>query len=343
MEEKDIKQAGMSESGWKFYAPTILTRQMILRQETLEDLTVYGPLTIAPNILIEDIEQKISQLTVFGPLDYPEYMEEVVRPRINKVVGPIRSYVCDVSDVVIIGRLILDESYLSGLGDGTKLAVLGSLRVPEELPNELIKQKIAQLFVSNGIFCREENETVLSSLLSTPRKMIVTPKGYSLIEKPVLIDRTMLESLPTKKLYCTGRVQIDPKVDARSLDKNLESIIVTDFIFCPVELLEVLYKKCKWHETRVVDYAGELWTIDDIRELPIFGLQALEGRATLIVFGELTIAAAIDPQLLSEKLYKVHNMGAIICTADQKPVLKSLLGFHSGEIYEYSEMDEENL
>ncbi len=341
MEEKDTEKTGITEPGWKFYAPTILTRQMILRQEKLEDLTVYGPLTIAPDISVEDIEQKVNQMTVYGPLVYPEYLDDAIRKRINKVLGPINYYPCELSDRVVTGRLILDGSYLQGLEDGSKLAILGALRIPEVLPNSLITQKIDALYVSNGIFCREENATTISGLLSTPRKMTVTPIEYVLVERPILLDQKMLETLPSKKLHCTDRVQIGPGVDAKILDRNLESIIATELILCPAELMEVLYKKCKWHETRVADYTGEFWIIDDIRELPVLGLQALEGTATLIVFGELTLDPAIDPQMLVEKLYKVHNMGVIVCTPEQKIALKSLLGLHSGEIYTYSEMDEE--
>jgi hypothetical protein len=89
----------------------------------------------------------------------------------------------------------------------------------------------------------------------------------------------------------------------------------------------------------VAEYSGELWTIDDIRELPLFGLQALEGKATLVVFGELSIDPAIAPQLLTDKLFKVHNLGLIVCGAEQKVALNSLLGLRLGEMIKYSELE----
>ena len=339
MEENHSFEPNALDSNWKYYAPTILTRQMVMKRKNPGALTVYGPLTITPDILVEEIEGKINEITVHGPLDYPAYLEETIRPKINQVIGPIRSYPADLSDRVVLGQLVLDIAFLEGLEDGIKLAILGALRIPQVLPNELITRKLEALYVSNGIYCREENQAVLARLLTVPRKMTVTPSDYELFETPLVLDRTALESLSTRNLQCTERVQINPEVEPELFDKKIDSILCSDTIFCPTELLEILYRKCNWHETRVADYSGELWIIDDIRELPLFGLQALEGKATLVVFGELSIDPAIDSQLLIDKLFKVHNLGLIVCEPEQKAALNSLLGLRLGEILEYSELE----
>jgi hypothetical protein len=171
--------------------------------------------------------------------------------------------------------------------------------------------------------------------------MTVTPNDYKLVERPILLDRPTVESLPNKKLHCIERVQISPDLDPRTLDNSIVALKCTDYVFCPTELLEVLYRKCKWHETRVLDFSGELWIIDDIRELPVFGIQALDGVATLVVFGELTIDPAITPQMLTEKLFKVHNLNLILCSPEQKSALEAKLGIKIGEILNPLELDDE--
>jgi hypothetical protein len=339
MEDSNAMETGVPGTDWKYYAPTILTRQMILRQGEPQDLTVYGPLTIAPDITVEELEAKLLELTVYGPLDYPEYMEQTLRPRIKQVIGPIRSYACELSNLVVMGQLVINQAYLQGLEDGSQIAVLGALRIPEPLPNEILQQKIKGLYVSNGIFCREENRSQVASLLTTQRKMTVTPTDYELVERSILLDRPTLENLPGKKLHCIERVQISPDVDPRTLDNSIEALNCTDYVFCPTELLEVLYRKCKWHETRVLDYSGELWIIDDIRDLPVFGLQALDGVATLVVFGELTIDPAITPQMLTENLFKVHNLSMIVCSPEQKSALTAKQGMKIGEFLDPMEVD----
>jgi hypothetical protein len=340
MEDRNFGENGEQGSEWKYYAPTILTHQMILRQNTAGDLYVYGPLTIAPDVSIEDIEGKLTELTVYGPLEYPEYLEETIRPKINQVIGPINSYPCDLSDRVFLGKWVVDTASLEKLEDDSRIAVLGALRIPDVLPNDILRQKIRALYVSNGIICREENCSQVASLLTTQRKMTVTPKDYELVERPLILDHSTLRNLPGKKLQCIERVQISPEVEPQVLDESIETIICTDYVFCPSDLLEVLYRKCKWHETRVIDFSGELWIVDNIQELPIFGLQALEGKATLVVFGELKIDPAITPSMLTEKLFKVHNLSLIVCSQEQMQTVKSLQGQSLGEVLDYSEADE---
>jgi hypothetical protein len=271
-------------------------------------------------------------LTVLGPLKCPEYLLPLVQPRLQSLHGPTIAYACSPTSKVVAGDLTLREGYLRELDDGTELAVIGRLRVPQVLTNDLLKQKITRLYVLRTILCHEENAQVIAALADKPRKTTVIPAGFELVEGSLTLSLSGLDALPGKKLYCTGRVQINPDVDASLLDDRLDAIVSEDIVFFPVGLQEVISRKCEWHQTRLVVYVGELWIVDDERSLQAFNLDNLQGKATLVVYGELALDPGVDAQLLSDRLDKVHNFGEIRCTPEQMVAIQGCLGINDGDL-----------
>jgi hypothetical protein len=121
-------------------------------------------------------------------------------------------------------------------------------------------------------------------------------------------------------------------VDATLLDDRLEALVVKDMVICPEALKGVIARKCNMLETKVAFYEGELWLVEDEDTLLSFRFDYLEGEATLVVFGELTIAPDVDPKLLVERLVRVHNLGRICCTREQMAVLQARLGLREGRL-----------
>lgn len=324
----------------KFYGPMVMTRDFFKYQEGRKALYVAGPLTICPDVSPEEIEEKLGELTVYGSLYCPEYLLPLVQPRLQNLHGATRPYGCSPTSKVVAGELVLREDYLEELDDDTELAVVGRLRVPQVLPNDLIQQKLQRLYVLKTIICHEENAQVISERLHQPRKMTVVPAGFELVERPLVLSPTGLAALPKKQVYCTERVQISPDVDAALLDKHLDEVISEDIVFCPTSLAEVTSRKVKWFETRIVVYEGELWIVDGERTLQAFSLENLAGQATLVVYGELTVDPEIDPNRLVEGLDKVHNLGEIRGTPEQLQVVRGLLGLADGELVDSAEVED---
>ncbi len=77
---------------------------------------------------------------------------------------------------------------------------------------------------------------------------------------------------------------------------------------------------------------GELWLVEDKRELIAERFEYLEGQATLVVTGELSISPDIDPKVLAEGLAKVHNLGRIKCTPGQMGAIQARLGMSDGDL-----------
>jgi hypothetical protein len=140
------------------------------------------------------------------------------------------------------------------------------------------------------------------------------------------------DSLPGDRLYCTKRVQIEPDVSSAALDEHLAALIGKEIVFCPATLGSAIAKRTDWTVTQVALYEGTLWIVDDERQLPAFALEALDGVATLAVFGELSLDPGIAPETIAARLAKVHNTGQISGTPQQLAAIEPLLGLRDGDL-----------
>jgi hypothetical protein len=316
----------------------IITRDYFKGQESTF-LFAMGQIIIEPDVVAEDLEAALDGLIVMGQFIYPEHLAGVIRAKAGQVTGQTVTYPPFAR--VKFDGLTLDEHYLRALNDDTELAVVDQLHVPQVLPNDLLEQKIKKLFVSGRITCHEENAQVIQARLVDGSGNVKTiPAGFELVKKPLVLDATLLSSLPAKKLYCSERVQIEGDVNSSALDKHLDSLISEDMVLCPAALKDMLVKKCDPLKNRVVFYEGELWLVDDERELKASRFDYLEGKATLVVTGEATLDSEIDPKVLADRLAKVHNLGLIRCTPEQMGAIEARLGMRDGDLKDSTPSEE---
>lgn len=303
-------------------------------------LIVLGQVIVGADVSAEELDKGISGLVVCGEIYYPEPLGGAVQSKLARIHGQSKSY--PPLEHLCTGALVLDEGYLQRLPDGAGVAVLGSLRLPKVLPNDLLERKIGKLFVGGKIEVHEENQAVIRSrLLDGSGKVRVIPAGYELVDRPLTLDANLLSFLPSKKLYCTRRVVVAADVKAALLDANLEALFTKEMVVCPAALREVLAKKVNLLETRVLFYEGALWLVDDMQKLTASQFDYLDGKATLVVFGEVEIDPALDPKVLADRLSRVHNMGSIRCTPAQAGAIQVRLGTDDGEIETEAEEKEE--
>jgi hypothetical protein len=309
----------------------VINRDYFKNQEAASFLLAMGQIMVEPDVPIEEIESGLDGLVVMGELVCPEHLTGAIRSKTRQIMGQMVIY--PPLARVESGSLDLDEHYLRAMDDGTELAVVGRLTVPQVLPNDLLEQKLQKLFVSDKIKCHEENiQAIQACLVDGSGSVKVIPAGFEMVKKPLVLDATLLSSLPAKKLYCTERVQVEGDVSPSALDEHLDGLVSEDIILCPAALKDVLAKKCNLLENRVVFYEGELWLVDDQHELKASHFDYLEGKATLVVTGEATLDREIDPQVLADRLVKVHNLGVIRCTPEQMAAVDARLGMRDGEL-----------
>ena len=133
-------------------------------------------------------------------------------------------------------------------------------------------------------------------------------------------------------------IQVDPGVDGADLDRALDALATEDLLLCPASLRDVLARKCNPLETRAIYHEGALWLVDGEATLTSSRLDYLEAGTTLVVTGELAIDGDVDAARLYQSFDRVHNLGEISCTADQRAALEARLGSGDGEFRDTSEV-----
>jgi len=319
--------------------PVVINRDYFKGQQKSVYLVVMGPVTVEPDVPMADIEKLFGGMTVMGPLICPESLAGQMRAK-STVLGPTIAY--PANGQVHMGSLTLDQLHLDAMTDGAELTVIGSLSVPAVLPNDVLERKLGKLTVFGEIKCHEENARIIKAhLTSHTESFTIIPAGFALVKRPLTLDSATLGSLPARKLYCSEWVLVSGDVAAATLDERLDAIFTPQTIVCPAALRSVLARKCDLLAMRVAFYEGELLLIDDKRRLQATRLNLLKGKATLVVFGELTLAPDITSQMLLDRFARVHNLGQILCTPEQMAVVESLLGLHEGELKDATHVEEE--
>jgi hypothetical protein len=317
----------------------IVSREYFQGQEQPVSLLVTGQVLVKPDVTREDVEKGLASLDVIGQILCPEPLLGVVQAKTRQLVGQSQAY--PASGRLVMGSLVMDEAFLKSLDDETDLVVVGSLRLPQVVPNELLAQKLGKLHVVGGIRVHAANAKAIATRLSNgSRKVTVIPDGFALVENPLVLDDTVLEALPAAKLFCLDRVVVDAATSPDVLDERLAQIVAKDLLLCPVGLKGTMSTKCNILETQAIFYEGELWLVDGEEELSASRFEYLTGKATLVVTGALAVDPDVEPKMLADRLAKVHNQGAIKCTPAQKGAIQARLGLNEGELKAAGEKDE---
>ena len=321
---------------------TIFNRDYFKNQSEPLNLVIVGQLIIQADVPEEDIEKGLDLLVASGQILCPENLMGVVQSKLRDFSGQIQVF--DPSTRLVMGKLTIDESYLQSLDDGTELMVMGKIDLPQVLDDDLLGKRISRLQVMGKITCREENLQTLRSCLDEKAgavKIAAIPAGFEPVDGSLVLDALTLQSLPGRKLYCSGPVQIAEDVEPDALNDAVEALVAQSLLICPVALKEVVAQKCDMLKTKAIFYEGELWLVDESQELLSSRFDFLEGKATLVVRDSLTISADIDPKLLAERLAKVHNLEEIFCTPGQMGAIQARLGLNQGQLIDSTREEEE--
>jgi hypothetical protein len=297
-------------------------------------LLLMGQGVVEPDVEPAALETSLTELIVLGQLMCPVNLLASVQARARLILGQVIGYEANARP--IMGDYTLDRHGLEALADASDLVLLGRLTLPEVVPDDLIERKLGKVAAFGGVLCHEENARALRSRLDVASgDVTVIPAGHTLMEQPVMLNAAVLRALPAgeaARLYGMQRIEIAADVDVALLDSALERLACADIILCPQALQETLARKCNLLENRVVFYEGALWKVDGEQTLRAARFEYLEGRATLVVFGELTVDADVEPRLLADRLARVHNFGEIRCTPQQMSALEARLGLNEGEL-----------
>ncbi len=299
-------------------------------------LLVMGPVTVAPDVPAGDLDRGLAVAVVMGPVACPEPLAGLVQSKARLVMGPVRPY--PVLGKMHLGSLVLTEAYLKGLDDRSELGVVGSVAVPEPLPSELIRRKLAVLHVTGGTTCPERNAPDVQSILTgTSGPIHRIPDGFKPIDREIELTRELLGAISDRRLYFLRSVTIAADVDASLFSSKIEKMICRRTLLYPESLHAAVATTCDLLDTNATSYEGELWRIDGETELHPSRFDYLSGKATLVVNGVLSIAPEVRADLLASRIAKVHNHGVIRSTDEQRSALEARLGVADGVFTDFDE------
>lgn len=290
-----------------------------------------GPVLVEPGVPAGEIEAKVAGIVSMGPLVCPETLAGVLQSKASRVMGPVLSYP---SEAMLIHKgLELDDAFLSSLDDGSVLFVFGSLRAVNPLSADQLKRKVKSLTVQGSVLVAEENQSVLQAILSgASRRITVVPTGFRHRSGSLTLDAPTLASLDREKVFATGNVIVDAAVTPEDFAHGISGLNAMGIILCPESLQKALASVCDLLENRVVFYRGELWVFDSDQVLRAPRFDYLEGKATMVVTGELTLEPELAPKTLADRFETVHNFGKILCSPDQMGALEARMGIDEGEL-----------
>ena len=325
----------------------VITGQEFVRHSVFTEndepinMIIFGQLMFMPDVVADDVRTGIDKLIITGQVLYPEHLTSIIQSKIAHISGQSVPYSIDAK--LTVGKLDLSESYLNALNDGSALMVIGKLTARKILPNDLIARKLRDIKVIGSFTCREENSAVLLERLNDSYNLghtNVIPAGYEPVNGLLKLDAALLAVLPARKLYSSD-IHISDDVDPEQLDEAVDALKATHLLISPANLAKVVARKCNLLETTHVLYSGALWYFDDEDILLPQRFTFVDGKVTIVVTGELTIAADVTPEDLVQRVDKVHNLGEIICTPAQMAALQSRLGLGQGEFTVANAVSEE--
>ena len=323
-------------------APVRFNAQALRNRSEPVGMIIMAPVAVNSDVSAEDIEQGIERLFIMGPVICPDNVVAALRAKTEQQMGPVTCYPAGARLVSTLGALRLDYDALATLEDGTALNVEGRLTVPEPLPADLLERKIQWLNVDGAVLCHEENAPILRPLMPEGSgRFRLLPAGFKVVERALTIDGTFLRFSATEKLYGTGRITVDSAVTAEEIDRYLKELRCAGMILAPAGLRDSLAPKCDLERDQVFFYEGALWLEEGRTELTAERFAYLNGAATLLVEGVVTIHDAVDPALLMERLAKVHNSGIIRCTPRQMAALQARMDRNEGELVDSTAAEEE--
>jgi len=293
-------------------------------------LVVMGRVLVEPDVTPELIDAKLAGIALMGKLICPESVAGQLHSKAAMLMGKTVAYP---EDAVLVTRsLTLDDAFLQSLDDGSYVVVSGSLRVLDDVTSELIERKIKALQTHGSILCRQEHALAVKAKLSNTGSVTIVPTGHRLVEGALTLDELTLQTLENERLFCMGDIIIENDVESKALDRALAKILSMGAILCPSHLKDVLKTKCDMLDNRVILYEGALWYVDDDRQLLPDQFEYIDGPMTMVIRGELKIAADVAPQSILDRVAKIHNMGEIRCQREHVPAIEARLGIREGDV-----------
>jgi len=304
-------------------------------------MVVVGQISVEADTPAELLQAKLEGLYLVGQASVPESLYGIFMSRVKELTGMV-----DVIPAVgkaVMGKVTINDTYLSGLEDGTELSVVGKVLVEEGVNLDLFAVKIATISVMGVISCMDSQEAVIRKACkdSSKTKFKITRADCHYLPDGSKLDPFTLMSIAKPAVCSSGLLVLDEQITPDLLkDKEIRFEATAVYFPSPLmkEMLTRLEKGCKgfMYEPGKLEVTGGHQQLTEVR------LNAMADRCTLVVCGELEVDERVLPESLAAKIGTLDNYGSIRASKDAASIMQSKLRQNDGAIEPYSEAEDED-
>jgi len=293
-------------------------------------LYITGKLFIRENVTVEDIEKGIGGLIITGKILCPEKLTPIIQSKIVNQTGKLVSYTSDAS--FISGTCVLNDSFLRSLKPATNLFVDGKLRATGDIDTRLIEERLGSVELSGKAVIDERYSDAIGRRIKGAPKREIVPQGCIFIEDELVVDSISIKKFHNARLYTDMTIVFRDDVRPEMLQTRIDSIRTSAPIVCREELREPIVNICEGYSPSVLYYSGKHIIVEDEYEIDSSELEFSDSRISIMVMGELRVAADLTPAMILEKIEFIDNYGEITANPKQIGALKNRLRTNKGEI-----------
>lgn len=306
-------------------------------------LCIMGQLVIKPDVMEEDLERAIKEITVSGQIICPERLTGIIQSKCGKSMGKVLRYSSNYS--IKMGNLNMNNQFLSSIDKPISIAIMGVVSLMDDMDMDLLDEKIEGIDVMGKVLIREEYLNLFNKKAHSMDQCTIQiiPKGYVYFTEDLYLDPINIKKLNNIRIYSEGLISFDPNITKELLEGHIEKIESKDAIVCTRALKEAVLGLCGDVSTRICDYTGRVLIIDGERKLTQSELKYTPGPITYIVKGDFLIDDNVLPETFMEKVEYIDNFGDITCDTEHYGLIQSKLRISEGDITDRGGFDKANI
>jgi hypothetical protein len=247
------------------------------------------------------------------------YLPGIPSKNINAVV----TMTADAETVTFMSPLTINAAYLSSFSSPKLLVSMGRVLVEPDVTPELIDEKIAGIALMGKLICPEPLVGPLHSKAAMLMgKTVPYPKGAILVTHSLTLDDAFLNTLDDGSyVVVIGSLRVLNDVTSSLIERKVRVLQVYGSIQCRQEHALAIKARLTDEESMTVVPAGHR-VVEGNLTLDELTLQSLANERLFCV-GDVIIGNDVDSRALDRAVDTIASMGAILCQARLKDVLKT--------------------
>ncbi|TLS36246.1 hypothetical protein [Pseudalkalibacillus caeni] len=306
----------------------------------LQGVFVSGNLILKNNITEEEVSEQIETLSVGGDIICPTHLAAILQSKVSELTGNVKTY--ENQYRILEGKTKLTMPLVRSMAPDTALFVRGKFVMVDDLPDDLLREKIATLDIQGKVIMKEEYLPFFYETVDDPNtlKLEIIPEGYTFIEGALELNTHNIERFNGDKLYVADAITFAEDVTKEQVQQHIGGLQSEEAIVCPGSIQSEVYKLLSDVSTTVLTYEDELLLVTGNHLLTASELESRDNKVTIINFGVTELDSGVTSELLKEKVANVDNFGVIRTAGKEHGAIQAKLRTASGVVQEKKEDEE---